>query len=1112
MSRRTHASDPSALRAAQRRVAEKIAQRIGAAPEQLDPRERFSRFGADSRTMTGVLSELSAEYGRRLDVTLAWSNPTIESLALAIVSGQEPVAATAACGPQTSYGRGHQGAVEPVAVVGMACRFPAAATPGRYFEILLAGTSAVTELPADRFDVASLYDADPCAPGRSSTRWAGLLEAVDGFDAAFFGISAREAHHMDPQQRLVLELAWEALEDAGICPRALQGSTAGVFAGAMWSDYAALRRGALDAIAQHTAVGEDLSVIPARVSYFLGLEGPSLTVNTACSSSLVAVHLACQSLASGDCSLALVAGVNLILAPDSLVAMSKFGAMAPDGRSKAFDARANGYVRGEGGGVVVLKPLSRALGDGDRIHAVIMGSAVNNDGFSNGLTAPNPRAQEAVLRAALHRAGVQPDDVDFIECHGTGTLLGDPIEAGAIGAVLGRSRRRRSPLWLGSSKTNLGHLEAAAGMAGLIKACLAVDRGVVPPNCHFEEPNPHISFEEMHLAVPTRAEPMGEPGRRRIAGVSSFGFGGTNAHVVLGNQPHLRESVSPAPQGVAPRLLFVFGPNGSQHRGMARSLLRDPVFAGAFQACDKAIQRCSGWSVREQLLRDDDGVFERIDIGQPALFAVQVALAAWLEHRGLVPAGILGHSIGEVAAACAARALTVEDAARVAVTRSRLMQESDGRGAMALVDLDPAQLEPFVAEFAPAISIAGFNGPASTVVSGDATAMGHLVAKLESSGAGVHRVKNTSIASHSAQMDAYGPVLLEELRTIHASASDTPVYSTVTGDRIEGFELGAEYWPRNLREPVVFDGALRRALRDGYDAIVEISPHPLLLGAMHEIARAESSTIRILAVQQRDVDPSSALAQVASDLCPAGTPRPSSEPGDVADLFVLSAATPAALRDLANHSADAVGLSGAELADLCEASRTRRAHLRHRLGVVAESKTELAVRLRAIASAAEPRAGDVDPDQRGKLAFVFSGQGPQWFGMGRELMSARGAFRSTMLACDRIVRSEAGWSLWEELHAGEGASRVHEPEVAQPALCAIQVALFSLLRSWGVEPDGVVGHSLGEIAAAHVAGVLPLRDALFMTIARGRAMRGAFGRGAMLAVDSGCRGRRPGRC
>ncbi|HEV2146667.1 MAG TPA: type I polyketide synthase, partial [Longimicrobiaceae bacterium] len=515
-------------------LAAELAARLQVERSRIDVRERFSRYGLKSAEATRLLADLSRMLDRPLPPTLVWDHPTPEALARHL-AGEG--AATAPREPRAEPAA----ADEPVAVVGMACRFPGADSPEAFWRLLRDGVDAVREVPAERWDADALYDPDPAVPGKMSTRWGGFLDRVDAFDAAFFGISPREAERMDPQQRLMLELAWEALEDAGIPAPSLQGSTAGVFLGAIWNDYGTLdRRRGTAGITEHSATGSHYSLIANRISYQLGLRGPSLVVDTACSASLVAVHLACQALRSGEATLALAGGVNLIVAPDSTVAMSKFGAMAPDGRSKAFDARANGYVRGEGGGVVVLKPLSRALADGDPVWCVIRGSAVNNDGASNGLTAPNPRAQVEVLEEAYRRAGIDPARVDYVEAHGTGTMLGDPIEAGALGTVLGTGRDPERPLLLGSVKTNVGHLEAAAGIAGLVKAALAIRHREIPPSLHFENPNPHIAFDALRLRVNRALSPWpggGEPAR---AGVSSFGFGGTNAHVVLEEVPERR--------------------------------------------------------------------------------------------------------------------------------------------------------------------------------------------------------------------------------------------------------------------------------------------------------------------------------------------------------------------------------------------------------------------------------------------------------------------------------------------------------------------------------------------------------------------------------------------
>ncbi|MGW2113525.1 type I polyketide synthase, partial [Streptomyces sp. NPDC001948] len=426
----------------------------------------------------------------------------------------------------------------PIAVIGLACRLPGAPDPATFWRNLLAGEDSITDVPADRWDADVYYDADRDAPGRTNARRAGHLDHIDRFDPAFFGISPREAAAMDPQQRLVLELSWEALEDSRILPDSLRGSRTGVFVGAIWDDYATLLyRNGTEAIGRHTITGLHRSIIANRVSYTLGLNGPSMAVDAAQSSSLVSVHLACQSLRTGESDIALAGGVNLNIIPESTVGAAKFGGLSPDGRCHTFDARANGYVRGEGAGLVLLKPLDRALADGDRIHAVIRGSAINNDGTTQGLTVPGRRTQEAVLRRALQRAGVQGRDVQYVELHGTGTPVGDPIEAAALGAAVGTDHEEGSPLVVGSAKTNVGHLEGAAGITGLIKAVLSIKHRMLPPSLNFETPNPDIPLDELRLKVQTEASEWPHPDRPLIAGVSSFGMGGTNAHVILEEAP-----------------------------------------------------------------------------------------------------------------------------------------------------------------------------------------------------------------------------------------------------------------------------------------------------------------------------------------------------------------------------------------------------------------------------------------------------------------------------------------------------------------------------------------------------------------------------------------------
>ncbi|MEL7001763.1 MAG: beta-ketoacyl synthase N-terminal-like domain-containing protein, partial [Bacteroidota bacterium] len=494
---------------------------------EIDPSQRLSYYGLNSKNSIQFVMELSALVNREYDATLVWDYPTVNDLV-------EFLSNTASKNKQAiSHKTGQIDGKEPIAIVGIGCRFPNAQNKSAYWDLLKNNFSGIRKVPEEKWNSSDYFDEDIAAPGKMNTQYGGFLDNLYDFDPEFFGISPKEAKYIDPQQRLVLEVTWEALDDAGVEIKKLKGSKTGVFNGAIWSDYAGMCQKLGDEkINKYTATGNHHSIISNRVSYLLGLQGPSMTIDTACSSSLVAVHLAAQSLRSGETDMALAGGVNLILSPEGTLSMSKLGAMAPDGQSKAFDKRANGYVRGEGAGVIVLKRLSSAIKDGDRIYSVILNSANNNDGFSNGLTAPSPQAQEKVLRAAYEGTGLEPDDVRFIEAHGTGTKLGDPIEAKAIGKVLGEQRKPTNPLVLGSVKSQIGHLEGAAGIAGLIKLALSIKNRVIPANLNFDEPNPDIPFEKYNLRVAD--QPLNWPDKEKaIGGVTSIGFGGSNCHVVL---------------------------------------------------------------------------------------------------------------------------------------------------------------------------------------------------------------------------------------------------------------------------------------------------------------------------------------------------------------------------------------------------------------------------------------------------------------------------------------------------------------------------------------------------------------------------------------------------
>ena len=669
--------------------------------------------------------------------------------------------------------------VEPIAVIGIGCRFPGGNTPKGFWNMLASGTDTITEVPADRWDIDAFYHPDPTHPGTMVTRWGGFLPDVDLFDASFFGISPREAVQMDPQQRLLLEVVWEALEDAGKIPFQLRGTQTGVYVGISSYDYVKLSYEGVDAFDTYVNTSAPC-ILPGRLSYFFDFRGPCFPVDTACSSSLLTVHLACHGLRSRECNLAVAGGVNLILVPELSIAFSKIGMMAPDGRCKTFDARANGYVRGEGCGVVILKRLSDALNDNDSVYAVIRGSATNHDGRSVGLMAPNMQAQQAVLRQALHNAGVESSQIGYIEAHGTGTPLGDPIEIEALTSVYGRRRSDASTCFVGSVKTNVGHLEAAAGIAGLIKTVLALRHEAIPPHLHFHQLNPNISFNGTPFTIPTELTPWLSGEMHRYAGVSSFGFSGTNVHVVLEEAPQ---------------------------------------------------------------------------VGRP-----------------------------------------------------------------------------------------------------------------------------------------------------HVAAPEVP-----------------------------------------------------------------AATSLLLPVSARSPEACRVLASSYLDL----------------------------LRDEGEDT-------GPALSDLCYTASVRRTHFHHRLYAAGRSRTELAHSLEK--ALREPPDTVLRPEDKASVTkpytvFVFSGQGTQWRGMGLLLAKQEPVFRSHLEACDVVLAKHASWSLFSEISADKPDARLHETEVAQPVLCAFQIALVALLRSWGIEPDAVVGHSAGEIAATHTAGILDLEEAMFLACHRGRLMQTTAGQGKMIAIS-----------
>ncbi|MFI8086442.1 SDR family NAD(P)-dependent oxidoreductase [Kitasatospora sp. NPDC086009] len=817
---------------------------------------------------------------------------------------------------------------EPVAVVGIGCRFPGGVrSPEDLWRLVVDGGDAVGPLPTDRgWDLAELFDPEAGRPGSSYVRAGGFLDAVAEFDAGFFGISPREALAMDPQQRLLLETSWEAVERAGIDPDSLRGSRTGVFAGALSQEYGPRLHEGSDDLAGYLLTGNTLSVLSGRVSYALGLEGPAVTVDTACSSSLVALHLAVQSLRSGECDLALAGGVTVMSTPGMFVEFSRQRGLSRDGRCRSFSVDAEGFGMAEGVGVLLVERLSDARRLGHPVLAVVRGSAVNQDGASNGLTAPNGPSQQRVIRQALANAGLSAPDVDVVEAHGTGTRLGDPIEAHALLATYGQDRPAERPLYLGSVKSNIGHPQAAAGVAGVIKMVSAMRAGVLPRTLHADQPSPEVDWDAGSVELLSEAREWGSSvGRPRRAAVSSFGISGTNAHVVLEQAPVEEPSAASSGPGVAPLVVsarggsalraqgarladwwearddlgvpdvayslasgrarlerravivagdraqalagvralasgepspalvegtadpldasgvvFVFPGQGAQWVGMGRELVdSSPVFAARLAECAEALRPFVGWDVLD-VVRGVPGApsLERVDVVQPVSFAVMVSLAALWRSYGVEPSAVVGHSQGEIAAACVAGALSLSEGARIVALRSRVIAERlAGLGGMVSLALSPVEAGELVAAAEGRLSVAAVNGPGSVVVSGEPTALEGLLADCEARGVRARRIP-VDYASHSAQVETVRDHLLDALGPDRAAASEVAFYSTVTGDLLDTEGIDADYWYRNLRETVRFDQAVQRLSAQGHGVFIEVSPHPVLRPGIEETVDA----------------------------------------------------------------------------------------------------------------------------------------------------------------------------------------------------------------------------------------------------------------------------------
>jgi acyl transferase domain-containing protein/NAD(P)-dependent dehydrogenase (short-subunit alcohol dehydrogenase family)/acyl carrier protein len=834
---------------------------------------------------------------------------------------------------------------EPIAIVGMACRYPGADSPEQLWELIDGGGESISKFPSDRgWDLERLYDPDPDSVKTCYAREGGFLADVADFDPGFFGISPYEARVMDPQQRLILEASWEALEVAGLDPHSLRKTRSGVFAGVLSQDYGLTDLG--------ITAGMTTSIVSGRVAYTLGLEGPAVTVDTACSSSLVTLHLAAQALRGRECDLALAGGVTVMATPSGLIYSSRQRGLAPDGRCKSFAEAADGAGLSEGVGMLVLERLSDAQANRHEVLAVVRGSAVNQDGASNGLTAPNGPSQERVIRQALANAGLAPADIDMVEAHGTGTTLGDPIEAGALLATYGQEREE--PLKLGSIKSNIGHTQAAAGVAGVIKAVMAMREGVMPKTLHVDKPSSKVDWQAGKVELLTEAHEWQANGRPRRAAVSSFGVSGTNAHVILEEAPAAvpideevkpGEGASPAtepplPSGPFPLLLsakseaalsaqaerltehlrqnpelepldlacslattrsafehravalatdrqaaleglgaiatgedhpavcraraggaakapvFLFPGQGSQWQGMAAELLgASTTFERSLRTCDEALSEYLDWSVCD-VLTDADGapLMESVEVIQPVIFAVAVALAELWRSCGVHPAAVAGHSQGEIPAAYVAGAISLSDAVRLSVLRSQIMGKLASEGVMISVALSVEQLAARIASLQGRIEVAAENGPSSTILSADRRAADELLAQCAAEGVRTGEIQ-ASLPSHSTWVEPLREEVLEALAPISPRSSEVPFYSTVTGEVLDTAELDAEYWYRNLRQPVRFEAVTRRLLEQGHRVLIEISSHPvfaLALGQTVEDALPDAERASVLATLRRD--------------------------------------------------------------------------------------------------------------------------------------------------------------------------------------------------------------------------------------------------------------------
>lgn len=890
---------------------QELAQTLDISKEKIDPKLPFSHYGIDSAEAVILTGKLGKWMNRELPATLLWDYPSIEQLSNFLIDESKK---------DIDEGTSRESDIvryEPIAIIGIGCRFPGANNPDEFWNVLRNGKDMIVEFPQSRLKTEDECFTDPIS-------WkGGFLEKIEYFDYNFFGISPREAKLMDPQQRLLLQLTWEAFEDAGIPVESLSDTMTGVFVGISSADYMNTCIGLAERKEFYSITGNTSSIAANRISYLFDFKGPSMAVDTACSSSLVAVHQACNSIKLGECDIAVAAGVNILIDQTITNVFKDAGMLSKDAKCKTFDAEANGYVRGEGAGVVILKPLSKAIEDGNYIYAIIKGRAMNQDGKSNGITAPNMMSQVALLKEAYRRAGIAPNEVQYVEAHGTGTVLGDPIEVKAMGKVFSANRAADESLRIGSVKTNIGHLEAAAGIAGLIKTALSLDKKEIPPSISFMKPNEHIPFEDLNITVQNKLTPWDEKKGKRYAGVSSFGFGGTNVHVVLegyncdniekkmplDNQFLMLPISAKTSKGVYdnvqkyakfiknnvdldinhicasagkkrdhhrcrvvftgsskqeilynmdlylsnkvskgifqkecnsnenPKVAYVFSGQGPTQLSLGKELIKkEPVFFANLKVCDRLFQKISGWSIIDEMMKDiSESKFYMTKIAQPIIFSIQVSLVELWKSWGISCEAMVGHSVGEIAAAYCSGAISLEDALKIVYHRSVLMDSILGLGRMAAIQASINEVEEVIEKFEGKVCVGAYNGPESIVISGDSKAVEKAVEEFQNKK--IHcKMLEVEYAFHSHQTEDLVERLNESLKGIKSDIPTIDIYSTLTGKLADIKSFNSKYWGMQMRNPVRFDKTIEALLEDGFNMFIEMNQKPILSGDIMKIS------------------------------------------------------------------------------------------------------------------------------------------------------------------------------------------------------------------------------------------------------------------------------------